>query len=150
MPAGYGSLHGQVMNPYDMRTNPNGSSGGAVAAAAAGLAAATVGVETDAATTGTRQPDQQRVDLGARRRGGDRRRSRMRPTFGLVSRTGILPAARSQETAAPVGRTVADVAASCRLVGRDAADAATATRRRSRPTTRRAQQERARRASGSA
>ena len=55
-PAGYGSLHGQVLNPYDMRSTVNGSSGGAVAAAAAGLAAATVGVETDAATTGTGNP----------------------------------------------------------------------------------------------
>jgi amidase len=38
-PAGYGSLHGQVMNPYDMRSNLNSATGGAVAAAAAGLAA---------------------------------------------------------------------------------------------------------------
>ena len=53
MPAGYGSLHGQVLNPYDVRTSTNGSSGGAAAAAASGLAAATVGVDTDAVTNGT-------------------------------------------------------------------------------------------------
>ena len=53
MPAGYGSLHGQVLNPYDVRTSTNGSSAGAVAAAATGLAAVTVGVETDATTSGT-------------------------------------------------------------------------------------------------
>ena len=51
----------------------------------------------------------------------------LRPTLGLVSRTGVLPVARSQETPAPVGRTVADVAALLTgLVGRDAADPATA------------------------
>ena len=51
----------------------------------------------------------------------------MRPTLGLVSRTGILPVARSQETPAPVGRTVGDVAALLTgLVGRDPADSATA------------------------
>src|SRR4029450_11349012 len=55
-PAGYGALHGQGVNPYDMRSTVNGSSAGAVAAAASGLAAATVGVETDASTNGTTNP----------------------------------------------------------------------------------------------
>ena len=49
-----------------------------------------------------------------------------RPTFGLISRTGVLPAARSQETPAPIGRTVADVAVLLSgLVGRDPADETT-------------------------
>src|SRR5262249_26299844 len=52
-PAGYASLDGQVMNPYDMRVSPNGSSAGAVAAAVSGLAAATVGMDSDATSSGT-------------------------------------------------------------------------------------------------
>src|SRR3954447_22841913 len=125
-PAGYGALHGQVLNPYDMRSTVNGSSAGAVAAAASGLAAATVGVETDASTNGTTTPTNGNsisalvpaVNTGV---------VAMRPTLGLVSRTGILPVARSQETPAPVGRTVGDVAALLTgLVGRDASDPATA------------------------
>jgi amidase len=125
-PAGYGALHGQVLNPYDMRSTINGSSAGAVAAAASGLAAATVGVETDASTNGTTNPTNGNsisalvpaVNTGV---------VAMRPTLGLISRTGILPVARSQETPAPVGRTVGDVAALLTgLVGRDPADDATA------------------------
>ena len=125
-PAGYGSLHGQVLNPYDMRSTVNGSSGGAVAAAAAGLAAVTVGVETDAATNGTGNPSNGNSisALVPAVNGGV---VAMRPTFGLVSRTGILPTARSQDTPAPVGRNVADVAATLTgLVGRDTADDSTA------------------------
>ena len=123
-----------------------------MAAAAAGLAAATVGVETDAATTGHQQRDQQRVDLGARRAAAAGGAAAMRPTFGLVSRTGVLPTARSQETPAPVGRTVADVAAVAerprgpRRRRRDDRERA----RRGARLRRRAEQDRARRASGSA
>ncbi len=125
-PAGYGSLHGQVLNPYDLRSTVNGSSGGAVAAAAAGLAAATVGVDTDAATNGTGNPTNG-ASISALVPAVNAGVVAMRPTFGLVSRTGILPTARSQDTPAPVGRTVADVAATLTgLVGRDPADDTTA------------------------
>jgi amidase len=125
-PAGYGALHGQVLNPYDMRSTVNGSSAGAVAAAASGLAAATVGVETDASTNGTTNPTNGN-SLSALVAAVNTGVVAMRPTFGLVSRTGVLPVARSQETPAPVGRTVGDVAALLTgLVGRDAADPATA------------------------
>ncbi len=108
-PSGYGSLHGQVMNPYDMRSNLNSATAGAVAAAAAGLAAATVGVEADAATTGTGNPSNgaSMSALVGATLGGT---VAMRPTLGSVPNAGILPSARSQETAAPVGRTVSDVA----------------------------------------
>ena len=120
-PAGYGSLHGQVLNPYDMRSNVNGSSGGAVAAAAAGLAAATVGVETDATTSGTGNPTNG-ASISALVPATATGVVAMRPTLGLVSPSGILPAARSQETAAPIGRSVADVATT--LAGMSDVDAA--------------------------
>jgi amidase len=125
-PGGYGSLHGQVLNPYDMRSNVNGSSGGAASAAAAALAAATVGVDTDAVTNGTGNPSNG-VSISALVPAVNNGVVAMRPTFGLVSRTGILPAARSQDTPAPIGRTVADVAETLTgLVGRDPADDTTA------------------------
>ena len=125
-PAGYGSLHGQVLNPYDMRATLNGSSAGAVAAAASGLAAATVGVETDAVSNGTGNPTNG-VSISALVPATATGVVAMRPTLGSVSRTGILPVARSQETAAAVGRSVGDVAATLSgMVGPDPADPITA------------------------
>ncbi len=125
-PAGYGSLHGQVLNPYDMRATLNGSSAGAVAAAASGLAAATVGVETDAVSNGTGNPTNG-VSISALVPATATGVVAMRPTLGTVSRTGILPVARSQETAAAVGRSVGDVAATLSgMVGPDPADPITA------------------------
>ena len=94
-PSGYGSLHGQVMNPYDMRSNLNSATGGAVAAAAAGLAAATVGVEADAATTGTGNPSNgasmsalvpERRSAGRSRCGRrSARAERRHPAFGALA-----------------------------------------------------------------
>jgi Asp-tRNA(Asn)/Glu-tRNA(Gln) amidotransferase A subunit family amidase len=110
MPAGYGSLSGQVLNPYDMRLSPNGANAGAAAAVAAGLAAAAVGVETDATTTGSSTvsngPSPSIVVTAA-----STGVVGMRPTLGLVGRAGVLPVARSQDTPGPIGRTVADAAA---------------------------------------
>ncbi len=126
-PAGYGALFGQVLNPYDMRSSVNGASAGAVAAAASGLAAATVGLETDAATSGTTNPSNGN-SLSALVAAVATGVAAMRPTYGLVSRTGVLPTARSQETPAAVGRTVSDIASLLSgMVGQDAADAATAS-----------------------
>ena len=94
-------------------------------------------METDAATNGTGNPTNG-ASISALVPAVNAGVVAMRPTFGLVSRTGILPTARSQDTPAPVGRTVADVAATLTgLVGRDAADDTTAARRPQRPTTRR-------------
>jgi Asp-tRNA(Asn)/Glu-tRNA(Gln) amidotransferase A subunit family amidase len=127
MPAGYGSLSGQVLNPYDMRAGLNGSSAGAVAAAASGLAAATIGVETDASTSGTGGNATNSTSISALVPAVATGVVAMRPTLGLVGRTGVLPVARSQETPAPIGRTVADVAATLSgIVGRDPDDDATA------------------------
>ena len=110
MPAGYGSLSGQVLNPYDMRLSPNGSNAGAAAAVATGLAAGAVGVETDATTSGSSTvsngPSPSIVVTAAATGVVG-----MRPTLGLVSRAGVLPVARSQDTPGPIGRTVTDATA---------------------------------------
>jgi amidase len=127
MPAGYGGLSGQVLNPYDVRSSLNGSNAGAVAAAAAGLAAVTVGVEADAGTNGSGGNASNRASpsiVVPATAGGV---VGMRPTLGLIGRTGVLPVARSQETPGPIGRTVPDVATLLTaLVGPDPDDDAAA------------------------
>jgi amidase len=112
MPSGYSSLGGQVLNPYDTSLTPSGSSSGSAVAAALGLAPLTVGSETDGSIT---SPAEHQSLVG------------MKPTLGLVSRTGIVPIAPSQDTAGPMTRTVADAAALLAvLAGPDPADPATA------------------------
>jgi amidase len=112
MPSGYSSLGGQVLNPYDLSWTPSGSSSGSGAAAALALAPVTVGTETDGSIT---SPSVAQSLVG------------LKPTLGLVSRTGILPIATSQDTAGPMTRTVADAAALIAvLAGPDPADTATA------------------------
>jgi amidase len=93
--SGWSSRGGQTRNPYVLDRNPCGSSSGTGAAVAASLGAIGVGTETDgsiicpASVTGL---------VG------------LKPTVGLVSRNGIIPIAISQDTAGPMGRSVADVA----------------------------------------
>ena len=93
--SGWSSRGGQTRNPYVLDRNPCGSSSGTGTAIAASLAAIGVGTETDgsiycpAAVNGL---------VG------------LKPTVGLVSRAGIIPISVSQDTAGPMGRTVADVA----------------------------------------
>src|SRR5262245_50983637 len=87
MPAGYSSLGGQVINPYDADASPGGSSSGSGAAAAAGLATLTVGSESSAGAADGTTASQGGVSL--------------RPTVGLVSRTGMLPVSGTQDTAGP-------------------------------------------------
>ena len=112
MPNGYSSLGGQVLNPYDIDASPNGASSGTAASAAAGLAAITIGTETFAGSIVS--PGRGAGDVG------------LRPTVGLVSRTGILPASASQDTAGPITRTVADAAAELQAIaGKDPEDPAT-------------------------
>ena len=112
MPSGYSSLGGQVLNPYDTSITPSGSSSGSGAAAALGFAPLTVGTETDGSIT---SPADHQSLVG------------MKPTLGLVSRTGILPIAPSQDTAGPMTRTVADAALLlAAIAGPDPADPATA------------------------
>ncbi|UZJ26293.1 amidase family protein [Rhodococcus antarcticus] len=112
MPSGYSSLGGQVLNPYDASRTPSGSSAGSAVAAAAALAAATVGTETSGSIL---SPAQACSVVG------------VKPTVGLVSRTGIVPISATQDTAGPMARHVADAAALLgAMTGVDPEDPATA------------------------
>ena len=106
--SGWSSRGGQTKNAYVLDRNPCGSSSGTATAIAASLGAIGVGTETDgsiicpAAVSGL---------VG------------MKPTVGVVSRRGIIPLSVSQDTAGPMGRSVADVALLMNaLAGVDAAD----------------------------
>jgi amidase len=112
MPSGYSSLGGQVVNPYDASQSPSGSSSGPAVAAAVGLAPLTVGTETSGSIL---SPSFANSDVG------------IKPTVGLISRTGIVPIAASQDTAGPITKTVADAAVELTvLTGADPLDPATA------------------------
>ena len=93
--SGWSSRGGQTKNPYVLDRNPCGSSAGTGAAIAASLAALGIGTETDGSII---CPASVAGLVG------------LKPTVGLVSRRGIIPIAISQDTAGPMGRTVADVA----------------------------------------
>ncbi|MFC7645606.1 amidase family protein [Streptosporangium lutulentum] len=113
MPSGYSGLAGQVLNPYDVSQTPSGSSSGSGAAAAASLAAVTIGTETSGSIL---SPSVANSLVG------------VKPTVGLVSRTGIIPIAASQDTAGPMTRSVYDAAALLTAItGIDPEDPATAT-----------------------
>src|SRR5262249_33055639 len=113
MPSGYSSLGGQVLNPYNADITPSGSSSGSGAIAASGLAAITIGTETSGSVV---SPSAAQGIVG------------LRPTIGLVSRTGIVPISATQDTAGPMTRTVADAAAELgAIAGKDPEDPATAT-----------------------
>ena len=119
MPAGYSSLGGQVKNPYAPAfddkgvpvVSPGGSSSGSAVSVAAGLAAAAIGTETSGSLL---SPATQNGVVT------------VKPTVGLISRTGILPIAHSQDTAGPLTRTVRDAAILLNvLAGTDPRDPAT-------------------------
>lgn len=93
--SGWSSRGGQTRNPYALDRSPCGSSSGSGAAVAANLCAAAVGTETDGSVI---CPAQTNGIVG------------IKPTLGLVSRTGIIPISHSQDTAGPMARTVADAA----------------------------------------
>ncbi len=111
MPSGYSSLGGQVLNPYDTAITPSGSSSGSATAVALGFAPLAVGTETDGSIT---SPADHQSIVG------------MKPTLGLVSRTGVMPIAPSQDTPGPMTRTVADAALLlAAIAGPDPSDPAT-------------------------
>lgn len=93
--SGWSARGGQTNNPYFLDQNPCGSSSGSGVAVSANLAAAAVGTETNgsiicpAVTNGV---------VG------------IKPTLGLISRSGIIPIAHTQDTAGPMARTVTDAA----------------------------------------
>jgi amidase len=109
--SGWSSQGGQCRNPYALDRSPSGSSSGSGAATAANFAAAAVGTETDGSIVSP---------AGASSLVG------IKPTVGLVSRSGIIPISHSQDTAGPMTRTVADAAALLTvLAGVDEDDKAT-------------------------
>ena len=109
--SGWSGRGGQVKNPYALDRNPCGSSSGTGAAISANLAAVGVGTETDGSIV---CPSSATGLVG------------IKPTIGLVSRSGIIPISRSQDTAGPMTRSVADAAALLNaLTGVDPRDRAT-------------------------
>ena len=108
--SGWSSRGGQTKNPYVLDRNPCGSSSGTGASIAASLAAIGVGTETDGS-----------IICPASVNG----LAGLKPTVGLVSRSGIIPISVSQDTAGPMARTVSDVALMLTaMAGVDAADPA--------------------------
>ncbi len=108
--SGWSSRGGQTKNPYVLDRNPCGSSSGTGSAIAASLAAIGIGTETDGSII---CPSSVNGLAG------------LKPTVGLVSRSGIIPISVSQDTAGPMARTVSDVAMLLSgMAGVDAADPA--------------------------
>ncbi|WP_088008339.1 amidase family protein [Indiicoccus explosivorum] len=112
MPAGFSSKGGQTLNPYGPgRLFVGGSSSGAAAAVAANFALVSVGTETDASIL---SPAIQNAVVG------------IKPTVGLISRTGVIPFTYTQDTPGPIARTVEDAVRLLNVLsGEDPADAAT-------------------------
>lgn len=91
--SGWSGRGGQTRNPYILDRNPCGSSSGTGAAIAANLSAVGIGTETDGSIV---CPSSICGIVG------------LKPTVGLISRSGIIPISHSQDTAGPMTRTVAD------------------------------------------
>ncbi|HEX6124485.1 MAG TPA: amidase [Pyrinomonadaceae bacterium] len=109
--SGWSGRGGQTRNPYILDRNPCGSSSGTGAAIAANFAALGIGTETDGSIV---CPASICGIVG------------LKPTVGLISRSGVIPIAASQDTAGPMTRTVADAAIMLSVMTAvDASDAAT-------------------------
>lgn len=89
------SILGQTLNPYDLARSPGGSSGGTGAGIAANFGLIGIGTDT---INSIRSPASACSLVG------------FRPTVGLVSRSGVVPYALTQDTAGPIMRTVEDTA----------------------------------------
>jgi amidase len=112
--SGWSGRGGQTRNPYALSRNPCGSSSGSGAAVAANLVAVAVGTETDGSIM---CPSSTCGIVG------------VKPTVGLVSRTGVVPISHTQDTPGPMCRTVKDAAILLgALSGPDPGDAATKKR----------------------
>jgi amidase len=109
--SGWSGRGGQTRNPYALDRTPSGSSSGSGSAAAASYCAVAIGTETDGSVTSP---------AAAAGLAG------IKPTVGLIGRSGIVPIAHSQDTAGPMARTVRDAAILLgALTGVDPRDAAT-------------------------
>jgi amidase len=110
--SGWSGIGGQTNMPYVLDRNPCGSSSGSGVAAAADLAVAAVGTETDGSIV---CPSGANGDVG------------IKPTLGLWSRAGVVPISAEQDTAGPIARNVTDAAVLLgAATGVDPQDAATA------------------------
>ncbi len=94
--SGWSARGGQCRNPFASDRSPCGSSSGSGVAVSANLCAVAIGTETDGSIV---CPSSINGIVG------------IKPTLGLVSRSGVIPVAHSQDTAGPMARTVADAAA---------------------------------------
>jgi amidase len=109
--SGWSGRGGLTKNPYALDRNPCGSSSGSGAATSANLCAASIGTETDGSIV---CPSSANGLVG------------IKPTVGLVSRTGIIPISHTQDSAGPMCRTVRDAAIVLgALTGVDAEDSTT-------------------------
>lgn len=110
--SGWSAVGGQTRNPHALDRNPCGSSSGSGAAVAAGMIRVAIGTETDGSIT---CPAAVNGIVG------------LKPTVGLVSRTGIIPISATQDTAGPMTATVREAAlVLTAIAGRDPSDPATA------------------------
>lgn len=109
--SGWSGLGGQTKNPYDLSRNPCGSSSGSAVSVSANLTVIAIGTETNGSIV---CPSHQNGIVG------------IKPTVGLLSRSGIIPISFTQDTPGPMARTVRD-AAIClgAMVGIDSADSKT-------------------------
>ena len=113
MPSGYSSRGGQVLNPYNISAPTGGSSAGSGVAVACNFCTASIGTETSGSIL---NPGNLSSTVG------------IKPTVGLVSRSGILPLSNTQDTAGPMARTVTDAVLLLNaLVHTDPDDAASRT-----------------------
>jgi amidase len=109
--SGWSGVAGQTHNPYDLAKTPCGSSSGSAVAVAADLTLLAIGTETDGSIT---CPASINGVVG------------IKPTIGLVSRTGIVPISHRQDSAGPMARTVHDAAVLLTaMAGYDNTDAST-------------------------
>ncbi len=109
--SGWSARGGQTRNPYVLDRNPCGSSSGSGVAVAANLCAAAIGTETNGSVV---CPSSANGIVG------------IKPSIGLVGRSGIVPIAHSQDTAGPMARTVTDAALMlAAIVGPDPRDPVT-------------------------
>ncbi|MDE3154622.1 MAG: amidase [Acidobacteriota bacterium] len=110
--SGWSGRGGQCANPYAIDRNPSGSSAGSGASASANFCAIAIGTETNGSIV---SPSTTNGIVG------------FKPTVGLWSRSVVIPISHTQDTAGPMGRTVADVATLLgALTGVDPDDPATA------------------------
>ena len=111
MPSGYSSRGGQVINPYNKSVTPSGSSSGSAVAVAAGLCAVSIGTETSGSIL---SPAAHNGVVG------------VKPTLGLVGRSGTVPISCTHDTAGSMARTAEDAAIVLAVIaGHDPDDAFT-------------------------